>query len=146
MERIINKLHTGNYSCVVENYDETYTFSQCGVADLLDMVKNKRCFLKEASVADKVVGKAAAALLILGEITEVYTDIISLSALVLLREAGIKTDFGHVVPFILSHDKKEWCPLERLCYNESSVTTILSLIDEFVQKTEEVDMFESIPL
>lgn len=38
-------------------------------------------FLKEHLSADKAVGKAAAALLVLGGIKKVYSDIISLSAL-----------------------------------------------------------------
>jgi Domain of unknown function (DUF1893). len=100
MEKIIKLLHDGNYSCVVENFEEIYTFSQQGIADLYNMVKNKPGFLKGASVADKVIGKAAAALLILGGVKELYANVVSLSALVFLREAGIETDFGRVVPFI----------------------------------------------
>ena len=134
MGKNIKLLHNGNYSCVVRNFNETYTFSERGVADLYGMVKNKSGFLKGASVADKVVGKAAAALMILGEIKELYTDVISLSALVLLREAGVEPDFGRIVPFIENRDKTGWCPLERICYNQSTAEAILPLIDGFIEK------------
>ncbi len=131
MEKIIHILHVGNYSCVVENYNEIFTFSQSGIADLYDMVKNKPGFLKEAAIADKVVGKAAAALMVLGGIKEVYADVISLSALILLRNSGIDTDFGQVVPFIRNRNNTDWCPLERICYKETSAKNILPLIEDF---------------
>lgn len=132
MEKIIKILHKGNYSCVVENFDEVFTFTGKGVSDLYDMVKNKPCFLNGASIADKVIGKGAAALMILGGVKEIYTDVISLSALMLLREAGIEADFGRVVPFIWNREQTDWCPLERICYNETSAQAILPLVEDFM--------------
>ncbi|MCD7901628.1 MAG: DUF1893 domain-containing protein [Bacteroides sp.] len=132
MERLIKILHEGNYSCVVENFDYIYTFSGRGISDLYDMVKNKPCFLKDARIADKVVGKAAAALMILGEIKELYADVISLSAVMFLRDAGIEPDFGQIVPFIMNRDKTDCCPLERMCYNEQTAQNILPIIETFI--------------
>jgi len=132
MEKLIKILHEGNYSCVVENYDETHTFTQRGVADLYDMVKNKPGFLKNARIADKIIGKGAAALMILGEVKEIYADVISLSALILIREAGVKVDYDRVVAFIQNRDKTDWCPLEKICYEETSAKAILPLIEEFI--------------
>lgn len=132
MKKIKRILHEGNYSCVVDNYDQIYTFTGRGVSDLYDMVKNKPCFLKGACIADKVVGKGAAALMILGEVNEVYAEVISLSALMLLRDAGIESDFGRVVPFIWNRNQTDWCPLERICYCEKSAQAILPLIEKFI--------------
>lgn len=132
MQKIIQILHEGNYACVVENYNEIYTFSKRGVADLYDIVKSKPCFLKEALIADKVVGKGAAALMIIGGVGEVYADVISLSALILLRNSGIEPEFARLVPFIWNTDQTDCCPLERICYNETSAEAILPYIDEFI--------------
>ena len=96
------------------------------------MGKHNTGFLKDACIADKVVGKGAAALMILGGEKEEYADIISLSSLILLREAHVDTHFGRVVPFIYNRDKTGWCPLERLCYNESEPEAIFPLIEDFV--------------
>lgn len=131
MNKIIDILHKGNYSCVVENFDHIFTFSGAGVSDLYDMVTNKPCFLKEAAIADKVVGKAAAALMILGKVNRVYAEVISLSALVLLRHAYIETDFGQVVVGIHNRDKTDWCPLEKMCYQKESPEEILQQVEEF---------------
>ena len=72
MEELINLLHTGGYSCTIANKGEIRTFTQRGVADIYDLLTQEPEFLKGASIADKVVGKGAAALMILGGIKELY--------------------------------------------------------------------------
>ncbi|GAE85112.1 hypothetical protein JCM10512_3515 [Bacteroides reticulotermitis JCM 10512] len=72
--------------------------------------------------------------MILGGVTEIYTDIISLSALMLLREAGVQADYGQVVPFIQNRDQTGWCPVEAMCYNETSAEAIFPLIEGFITK------------
>ena len=76
MEELINLLHTGGYSCVIANEGKIRTFTQRGVADLYDLLTREPEFLKGALIADKVVGKGAAALMILGGIKAVsYTHL-----------------------------------------------------------------------
>ncbi len=74
MDELIRLLHEGGYSCVIRK-EEIRTFTQRGVADLYDLLNQHPVFLHGAQVADKVVGKAAAALMVLGGVREVYTDI-----------------------------------------------------------------------
>ena len=85
---------------MIANGDNIRTFTQRGVADLYDLLTQEPDFLKGASIADKVVGKGAAALMILGGIRELHTDIISSKALDLLRSSDIKVHFVQEVPFI----------------------------------------------
>jgi len=132
MEKLKRILQEGNYSCVVDNYDQLFTYTRSGISDLYDMVKNKPCFLKGAFIADQIVGKGAAALMILGNVSGVYAEVISLSALILLRENGIETDFGRVVPYIRNHNETDWCPIERICYCQTSPKEILRLIDKWL--------------
>lgn len=134
MTNLIDLLHSGNYSCVIRNDSEIRTFSQRGVADLYDLLKKERGFLNGASIADKVVGKAAAALMILGGIKELYADLISDPALVLLDDSTVTVNYKHSVPFIQNRDKTGWCPLETLCYQEKSINAILPLIDDFISR------------
>lgn len=91
MESIIDILHKGGYSCVMKNREEVRTFTQRGVADLYDLYQADSAFMKGAAIADKVIGKGAAALMVLGGFKTVYADIISTPALALLCEAGIET-------------------------------------------------------
>lgn len=76
MESIIDILHKGGYSCVMKNREEVRTFTQRGVADLYDLYQADSAFMKGAAIADKVIGKGAAALMVLGGFKTVYADII----------------------------------------------------------------------
>lgn len=133
MDELIRLLHEGGYSCVIRK-EEIRTFTQRGVADLYDLLNQHPVFLHGAQVADKVVGKAAAVLMVLGRVQEVYTDIISEPALVLLRRANIKLDCMQVVPRIQNRDRTGWCPLETLCYEENSLEILYSIIHDFVER------------
>ena len=70
-EALIESLFTHKYSCVIRNGDEIRVFRGRGVKDLYRLLRDDRRFLDGAFVADKVVGKAAAALMILGGVREV---------------------------------------------------------------------------
>ncbi len=134
MKRLIQLLHNGGYSCVIRNGEETRTFTRRGVADLYDLLYQDPAFMKGAWLADKVVGKGAAALMILGGIAQIYSDIISQPALELLQNAGIPVEYITLVPHIENRDKTGWCPVETLCYKEETAEAILPLINEFILK------------
>lgn len=133
MEEIIKLLHEGGYSCVVRN-GEIRTFTRRGVADLYDLLERDTAFLKGAQLADKVIGKAAAALMVLGGVSEVYTDVISEPALALLRKGGMQVHAVTVVPRIENRAKTGWCPLETICYEAEEAEEMLPLIRGFVEK------------
>jgi len=134
MEDIIQILQTGDYACVISNQNEVRTFSQRGVADLYYLLNNDSKFLKGASVADKVVGKAAAALMISGGVKKLYTNTISSLALDILKDADIEVSYKNQVPFIVNRDQSDWCPMEKLCSQQDSVDKILPLITNFIDK------------
>lgn len=132
MDEIIKLLHEGGYSCVIRNW-EIRTFTQRGVADLYDLLNGDPAFLKEAQVADKVIGKAAAALLVLGGVAGIYTDLISEPALILLQDAGIRVESVKAVPRIQNRAKTGWCPLETICHEEKEAAAMYPLIRDFVE-------------
>lgn len=108
------------------------TFTQRGVADLYDLLVKEPDFLKEASIADKVIGKAAATLMVLGGVKEVYTHIISRPALQLLQEAGITVSCDEVVDHIINRDRTGWCPLEQASRDLHSAKEIFPVIEKFI--------------
>jgi hypothetical protein len=132
MKELIEKLHSGNYSCVIACGDNVRTFSQKGVADLYDLLNNEPDFLKNASIADKIVGKAAAALIIIGGIAKVYADVISTPALELLKQTSINVQYGEEVSVIENKDGTGMCPMETLVKNCSTVQEILPIVEEFI--------------
>lgn len=134
MEEIIDLLHMGGFSCVMKNREEVRTFTQRGVADLYDLYQAAPDFMKGASIADKVIGKGAAALMVLGGFKAVYADVISEPAVNLLRESGVEVTFSQKVPHIINRDKSGWCPLETACHDLKSVEEMYPVIREFVNK------------
>ena len=132
MEEIIDLLHRGNFACVIRKGDDIRTFTRRGVADLFELINVDPSFLKGATIADKVVGKAAAALMVLGGINCLYTDVVSSRALELLRGGAIDVSFHTEVPVIINRDKTDSCPLEKLCQYETSAEAILLIISNFI--------------
>lgn len=117
---------------------ELRTFSRRGVADLFALVTDAPDFLRGASVADKVIGRGAALLLVKGGAHDVYAEIISSGALQVLRQAGIEVSFGTEVPHIINRAGTDVCPVEKLTACTSSPDEAYGLIKGFIegQKTE----------
>ena len=111
---LIGVLHDGGHSLVVAN-GEVRTFDGRGVSDLYRLLENDSEFLNGASVADKVVGKAAASLMVLAKIREAYAEVVSQPALDLLRSSGISVIYEKVVPYIINRAGTGLCPLETRC-------------------------------
>lgn len=135
MDKLVEKLHQEGCSCVVSN-QEVRTFEKRGVDDLYELLTKEPGFLQGADVADRVVGKAVAAMLVKGGVKTVHADLISLSALMLLREAGVETDYDQLVTYIKNTRLTDWCPVEALCYNEQTVDEILPVVQRFVEDKE----------
>ncbi len=134
MESIILQLHREGCSCVIRKDGETRTYTQRGVADLYDLYLAEPAFIKGAEIADKVVGKGAAALMVLGGFKKVYADVISTPARELLGRAGIATSFGQEVPRIINRSGTGGCPLETACRDLISAEEMWPVIDAFVKK------------
>ena len=78
----------------------------------------KRGELKGATVVDKIVGRAAALLMTLGKVKNVYTPLASETAKSVLDEAGIELSANRMIPYITNRDKTCMCPMEKMA-NES---------------------------
>lgn len=134
MSSLKDELKNGGWSCVVGNGTDMRTFSRRGVADLYDILHTEPELLHGAYIADKVVGKGAAALMILGKVSRLYTHIISTPALCLLRKAGVLIDFDIETDYIINRDGTGRCPVEALCDGISEPEDMLPLISDFLAK------------
>lgn len=104
---------------------------------MYDLLKGEPGFLHGASIADKVIGKGAAALMILGGIKEIYADVISQPALSLLHDNGIKVSYDKAVDHIINRLGTGWCPVETLCNDVKTAPEILPLIEAFIEKNKQ---------
>jgi len=108
------RIKTGQATCILIR-DEVITgeASGIGVKPILQFLENEPDTLKGAAVADKVIGKAAAMLLVLGGVQYVYGQLMSISGQEYLKKQNIPFSYGTLVDKISSRDGTGVCPLEQ---------------------------------
>ena len=115
LERAKTLLSSTDSTIAVVSVDDVYTSQERGVKPLLHLLTEKKGFLKGASVADKVIGKAAALLMVIGEIKEVHTLIISEPAIKVFEKYNIPCFYDKKVDRIVNRTGDGLCPMESLC-------------------------------
>ncbi len=130
----IEMLHREGCSCVITDGAEFRMFHQRGVKDLYDILSTQPELLRDAFIADKVVGKGAAALMILGGIDSLYTDIISEAAQELFSRYKIEVKYDKLVPHIINRAGTGICPVESLCKECGTAEECLPLIKDFIER------------
>lgn len=153
MERLVEILHEGNHSLAIytpisrsESGSEAevdagecisasiHIFDGRGISDLYRIYTSTPAILKNAMIADKVVGKGAAALMILGGVSKLHADVISKSALSLLQEAGVQVEYAKLADNIINKQNTGICPIETLCLEATSAEECLPKIEFFISK------------
>ena len=133
-QEIVDTLLREKCSCVIcSGGGAVHKFYGRGVSDLYRLLATDPQMLDGAFVADKVVGKGAAALMVLGRIRELYADIISSPALLLLETYGIKVSYRLQVPNIMNRTNTGICPVETLCLDCRTPDECLPLIENFIK-------------
>lgn len=137
MNRLKGILHEGGHSLVVERDGGVETFGGRGVSDLFRIVESHSGQLKGAIVADRIIGKGAAALMVLGGVRLAYADVVSRPALNMLQNNGVEAAYGEIVEHIINRQGDGICPVERLCAPCQSPKECLPLIRGFIKKMRE---------
>jgi hypothetical protein len=131
-EQMLEMLNEQHLSLLVYNDSTLSTHTNRGVRDLLTLISTQPERLQGAIVADKIIGKAAAAIMATGGVVEVHTNIISTPARALLEAEGIKVVAMEEVPQILNRNKSQMCPidsqLEGIESKEECVTILQNML------------------
>lgn len=123
---------TGN-TCVLCGEEVILTDKRRGVRPLLDLIEG-HVDVTGFSVADKVVGKAAAYLYCLLQIKCLYARVISEPALAVLQQAGIQVEYDQLVSAIQNRTKDGFCPMESAVWNIHSAEEALpAILDTLAQ-------------
>ena len=130
MHRLVDTLLACGCSLVVENQGEVRTYDKKGVRDLVWLLDHEPERLCGARVADKVVGKASAGLLVQGGVSEVYAHVLSRLAIPLLDSAGIVCTYGELVDRIVIPDGDTRCPLEQIVAPATTAQEVECLLRE----------------
>ena len=112
MQQLIEILRREKCSLVVKNHGIVTTYSKPGVRDLEYLLDHDPEMLHGATIADKVIGKAAAAMVVVGGVKELYAEVMSKKAIPFLEETGIAYTCGTLVDTI--KEEGDRCQLEKI--------------------------------
>jgi len=104
-------LSAENLSCAAVHGASILTSSNPGVSPLLSWIDEGQD-LGGFSVADRVVGKAAAMLYVLLGVHDVYAPVMSADALRVLSSHGIAASYDKLTPAIMNREGSAQCPLD----------------------------------
>ena len=136
MQQLIEILRREKCSLVVKNHDIVTTYSKPGVRDLEYLLDHDPEMLHGATIADKVIGKAAAAMVVVGGVKELYAEVLSKKAIPFLEEAGIAYTYGTLVDTIKEEGGR--CQLEKITAPASTPEETVALLrTHFEEKKRE---------
>lgn len=112
----INKLsREGLNLLIIKNNKRLYASKKGGMAPILEAINLLGLqTLVGTTVIDKIVGKAAALLISFFKAKDVYTRLLSRSAIEVLEKHGIRYSSERVVENIRKRDDTDICPFEKM--------------------------------
>ena len=138
IEHLKQTLSHGDYTIVVGNPSSgrVFTSRERGVKALVNLIDTDSALLRGASIADKVVGRAAAALMIRSGVSRVHSRVITSAAVAMLLAAGITVDFDTEVDMIANRTRTGRCPLDTLCAPLSHPAEMEAAIRRFYKELD----------
>lgn len=126
--QMLDMLNEQGLSLLVYNHDSLTTHANRGVQDLLQLISDQPERLNGAVVADKIIGKAAAAIMATGGVREVHTNIICTPAKKLFEQQGILIFATEEVPMILNRDRSSMCPIDTQIADIESIDECVAIL------------------
>ena len=128
---------------IVNNGKVVFETKKQGVNGFLQAIETLNQDLIEASVADKIVGVAAALLFVYSGVSSVFAFTISKGGLKVLEDNNIVCQFEKKVSNILNRSKTDVCPFEKLAMDsKSSDEAYLKLkyfVSQMISKSTKTD-------
>lgn len=114
LEEAKKMLRNSQASCVVIRKKKIiHTANGRGVSPVLNLYDHTPWLLRDSFVVDKLIGKAAAVILVLGGATRVYGETMSAAGLEYLEEHGVRAEYGRYIDVISNRNRDGLCPLEQ---------------------------------
>ncbi len=120
-------LEQGQFTCVFYKAEQAITCKERGVKPLLELIEEGKD-LRGYSVADKVVGKAAAMLYACMQVREVYAPVMSKGAERTLLRHGIAVLYEASVDRIQNRRGDGLCPMESAVWDVDDPKQALQIL------------------
>lgn len=99
-------------------------YYQNRIYDIKEILRQDRLALQGATIADKVIGKVAGSILTLAGVKEIYADVMSKYAVLILEEYQIPYQYEKLVDYIENNAKDGMCPMENKYKEEQDLHKI----------------------
>lgn len=129
LDQAISQLN--HHSIVLIDEKEIIVSDQKGIIPLLELINSNK-ELSNFSIADKVVGKAVAILILKANIKNVYAKTLSVSAKNLLEKRHINVKYSFLVDIIKNKDNTDICPMEKAIANIDDIEEGYRILKEKV--------------
>lgn len=123
-----------NSTCVALKQGQEYVSTLKGVAPLLQPLVKDIEFFQGSYVVDRVIGKAAAILLIKGQIKQLHAIMLSKHAKKILEQYAISYTYDELVEHIINRDGTDMCPMEKAVLEIDDIEQGFWVIQETVEK------------
>ena len=134
-ERAVSLLHRDGYTCVLCDRDRVLTSREHGLAPLIRLLDTNES-LQDMAAADRLIGRAAALLLLAAGVKAVYGEVMSEEAHRLLSDAGVRTEYGTLVPKILNRAGTAPCPMEQAAAAVTDPAEALPVLRKAMQELQ----------
>lgn len=114
IEEAVALLHSDNYTiAIISPEGKQFTSRERGVATLMRLLDEHPELLQGAVVADKVVGRAAAALFVVGGCRRLHTTVLSRAGEDMLRGSAVEYSYDTLTEAIINRRGDGLCPMEQ---------------------------------
>ena len=107
---LLEQLKRNNYAIIASNGYYSY---DTGIKPVINRINEDINYFKGLIVADKIIGKASAMLLVLSQVKEIYCVVLSESGKELLDKYGVAYHYENLVPYIINRLGDDMCPMEK---------------------------------
>ncbi|MFR7592379.1 MAG: DUF1893 domain-containing protein [Longibaculum sp.] len=125
LKALQEKLKSEDYTLVAQIGDHLYTSKLRGIGPIINPMKDNQLFFQDAIIVDRVIGKAAAMLLVLSQVQYVYAYVLSQKAKDILDAYHIDYDYEELVDYIINRDHSGMCPMEATVYDMTDLNEAL---------------------
>jgi|GEM_PF-52515 len=128
---------------IVNSGEIIFETASRGISGFLEAIEKFGDNLQEASVADRVIGKAIALLCVYAKVKAVYAIVLSEKAKVVFEQNMIYHEWNELVESILDWDNRELCPFEKLAAkisNPSDAYKMLKALQASLRHEDEGEM------
>ncbi len=89
-----------------------YSSFENGIKPVIVPMCQDIAFFKDCAVADKIIGKASAMLLVLSGVKEVYTPVLSKAGKEVFECYGVPCEYDSLADYIVNRRGDGMCPME----------------------------------